>query len=83
VTPYWTGRNHLPVAETGQPWVRWPPIGSDMPMTVSPGWANARYTARFAGEPEYGWTFAWSTPNSALARSLASVSSGSMNCWPS
>ena len=21
-TPYWTGRNHLPVADTDQPWVR-------------------------------------------------------------
>ena len=41
-TPYWTGRNHLPVAETDQPWVRWPPIGSAMPITVSPGWAKAR-----------------------------------------
>ena len=41
-TPYWTGRNHFPVAETDQPWVRWPPMGSAMPMTVSPGLANAR-----------------------------------------
>ena len=41
-TPYCTGRNHLPVADTDQPWVRWPPIGSAMPMIVSPGWANAR-----------------------------------------
>ncbi len=57
-TPYWTERNHLPVTETGQPCVRCPPIGSDMPMTVSPGCMNARYTARFAGEPEYGWTLA-------------------------
>ncbi len=41
-TPYCTPRNHLPVAETPQPWVRWPPIGSDMPSTVSPGCRNAR-----------------------------------------
>ena len=41
-TPYWTARNHLPVAETDQPWVRWPPMGSAMPMIVSPGWAKAR-----------------------------------------
>ena len=34
--------NHLPVAETPQPWVRWPPVGSDMPSTVSPGSAKAR-----------------------------------------
>ena len=39
-----------------------------------PGWP---------GEPEYGWTLAWSTPNSALARSMASVSTWSMTCWPS
>ena len=41
-TPYCTPRNHLPVAETPQPWVRWPPMGSAMPMTVSPGSAKAR-----------------------------------------
>jgi hypothetical protein len=41
-TPYWTARNHLPVAETDQPCVRWPPAGSAMPMTVSPGAASAR-----------------------------------------
>ena len=37
-TPYCTARNHLPVAETFQPWVRWPPMGRAIPMTVSPGW---------------------------------------------
>ena len=41
-TPYCTARNHLPVTETGQPWVRCPPIGSDIPITVSPGLRNAR-----------------------------------------
>ena len=41
-TPYWTEWNHFPVAETVQPCVRWPPIGSAMPMMVSPGCANAR-----------------------------------------
>ena len=82
-TPYCTARNHLPVTDTGQPWVRCPPIGSAMPMTVSPGCRNARYTARLAGDPEYGWTLACSTPNSAWARSRARVSIGSMNCWPS
>ena len=41
-TSYCTLRNHLPVTETGQPCVRWPPIGSDMPMIVSPGWTKAR-----------------------------------------
>jgi hypothetical protein len=41
-TPYCTARNHLPVTETGQPWVRCPPIGSAIPMTVSPGCRNAR-----------------------------------------
>ena len=41
-TPYCTARNHLPVTETGQPCVRWPPIGSAMPITVSPGCRNAR-----------------------------------------
>ena len=41
-TPYCTERNHLPVAETDQPCVRCPPIGSAMPITVSPGCRNAR-----------------------------------------
>ena len=45
--------------------------------------ANALAVASFAGDPEYGCTFAWSTPNSACARSIAIVSMGSMNCWPS
>ena len=35
---------------------------------------NARYTARFAGEPEYGCTLACSAPNSAFARSMHSCS---------
>ena len=41
-TPYWTERNHLPVADTFHPWVRWPPAGSAMPIIVSPGCRNAR-----------------------------------------
>jgi hypothetical protein len=41
-TVYCTAWNHLPVTDTGQPWVRWPPIGSDIPMIVSPGLAKAR-----------------------------------------
>ena len=41
-TPYCTAWNHLPVADTGQPWVRCPPIGSAMPITVSPGCRKAR-----------------------------------------
>ena len=41
-TPYCTEWNHLPVAETGQPCVRCPPIGSAIPITVSPGWRKAR-----------------------------------------
>ena len=41
-TPYCTERNHLPVADTVCPWVRWPPIGSAIPITVSPGCRNAR-----------------------------------------
>ncbi|GAB3871717.1 hypothetical protein GCM10027610_135900 [Dactylosporangium cerinum] len=40
-TVYCTGRNQAPVADTGQPWVRWPPMGRAMPMTVSPGAARA------------------------------------------
>ena len=36
-TPYCTARKYLPVRETFQPCVRWPPAGSAMPMTVSPG----------------------------------------------
>ncbi len=41
-TPYCTERNHLPVADTPQPCVRCPPIGSAMPITVSPGSQKAR-----------------------------------------
>ena len=36
-TPYCTLRNHLPVTDTFQPWVRCPPMDRFMPMTVSPG----------------------------------------------
>jgi hypothetical protein len=73
-TPYATERKNLPVMLTFQPCVRWPPAGRPMPMMVSPGAQNARYTARFAGEPEYGCTLAWSTAKSALARAIASDS---------
>src|SRR5438034_11837392 len=47
-----------PLAGDGnaQPSVRWPPIGSAIPITASPGPQKARYTARFAGGPEYGCT---------------------------
>ena len=41
-TVYCTAWNYLPVTDTGQPWVRWPPIGSDIPMIVSPGLAKVR-----------------------------------------
>ena len=41
-TPYCTERNHLPVTDTDQPWVRCPPMGSAIPITVSPGCRNAR-----------------------------------------
>ena len=41
-TPYCTELNHLPPTATPAPCVRWPPIGSASPMTVSPGEANAR-----------------------------------------
>ena len=37
----------------------------------------------FAGEPEYGWTLAWSAPNSAFARAMHRFSIWSMTCWPS
>ena len=33
---------YLPVIDTFQPCVRWPPAGSAMPMMVSPGLQNAR-----------------------------------------
>ena len=35
---------------------------------------QAKKAAWFAWEPEWGWTFAWSAPNSAFARSIASDS---------
>ena len=41
-TLYPTGRNHRPLTATGEPWVRWPPIGSAMPIMVSPGLRKAR-----------------------------------------
>ena len=38
--------------------------------------------AMFAAEPECGWTFAWSDPNSRLARSIARFSATSTNSHP-
>ena len=68
----------MPEKFTPQPCVRWPPNGSPRPITGSPGFASARYTAWFAGEPEYGCTFACCMPNRLFARSIASVSTWSM-----
>jgi hypothetical protein len=41
-----------PVMETLQPWVRWPPCGQAEAHDGVAGLAKAKYTARFAGEPE-------------------------------
>ena len=41
-TPYCTLLKYVPVIETFQPCVRWPPAGSPMPMIVSPGLQNAK-----------------------------------------
>ena len=41
-TPYCTLRKNAPVIDTFQPCVRWPPCGSAMPMTVSPGFSSAK-----------------------------------------
>ena len=59
------------------------PIGRLIPMIVSPGSTNASRIARFAGEPEYAWTLACSTPNNVLVRSIARLSTSSIICWPS
>ena len=56
-------------------------------MMTSPGWQNARYTARFAGLPEYGCTFTWMSSadplavlaNKARTRSIASSSTWSID----
>jgi hypothetical protein len=40
-TVYGTGVNQVPEKLTFEPWVRWPPCGSDMASTVSPGWSSA------------------------------------------
>ena len=53
-----------------------------MPSTVSPGFTTVKYTAMFACAPECGCTLAWSAPNSALAREMASDSATSTNSQP-
>ena len=66
----------------GWPWVRCPPWGSFMPITLSPGLSAAKYTAWLACEPEWGCTLTCSAPNSSLARSMASVSTTSTYSQP-
>ena len=73
-TPYGTRRQYWPEMLCFQPCERWPPAARSSPITASPGWSSARWTARFAILPEYGWTLAYGTPKSALARSCTSVS---------
>jgi hypothetical protein len=53
-----------------------------MASIVSPGCSNAAYAARFADEPECGWTLACSAPNNARARSMASRSARSTTSQP-
>ena len=72
----------MPLALTGDPWVRCPPWSRLSPSTVSPGWSNAWYTHMLALAPECGWTLACSAPNSDLARSIASASTSSMTALP-
>ena len=67
---------------TGEPCVRWPPIASDMPRKVSPGFIAAKNTAWFACEPEFGCTLAASAPKSLFTRSIASCSAMSTNSQP-
>ena len=67
---------------TGEPWVRWPPSARFMPSTVSPGWSRAKYTARLAWAPEWGWTLACSAPKSWQARCLAMSSTTSTHWQP-
>ncbi len=51
-------------------------------MKVSPGFRSARNTAWFIWLPEFGWTLAKPAPKSALARSMARVSTTSTNWQP-
>ena len=74
--------NHLPEKLTLEPWVRWPPWGSDMASTVSPGTVNAAYAAMLALAPEWGWTFACSAANRSLARAMPSSSALSTSAQP-
>ncbi len=72
--------NHLPEKLTLLPWVRWPPCGSDIASTVSPGWQIAAYAARLALAPECGCRLACSAPKSSLARAMP-ISSAMSTCW--
>ena len=82
MTPYDTTLNHLPDWLAGEPWVRWPPWSSAMPMKVSPGFSSARNTAWLACAPECGWTLANEQSNSLQARSIASASALSTSSQP-
>ena len=80
--PYGTILKSLPEKFTGDPCVRCPPKLRLIASSVSPGVASAKYAAMLACDPECGWTFAWSAPKSALARSMASCSTLSTTSQP-
>ncbi len=53
-TPYPTKSNQRPEKFAGDPCVRWPPKGSPIARTVSPGRSSAAYAARTAEDPRVG-----------------------------
>jgi hypothetical protein len=73
-TPYWCALNHLPDWLTDAPCVRCPPASRLMPRMLSPGLISALNTALVRLASRDGCTLANSQPNSAFARSIASVS---------
>ena len=51
--------------------IRWPPCAKSRPRILSPGFKKASNTAVLAWDPEWGWTFAYSTLKSVFRRSMA------------
>ena len=55
-------------------------VGSHLTNKYAEGYPGARY---YGGcEPECGWTFAWSAPNSRVTRSIARRSTSSTYSQP-
>ena len=68
--------------DTLKPCVRCPPADRSIPIVLSPGFKNARCTAKLAGEPEYGCTLACSALNTSFALDIHSFSISSRYSFP-